>query len=313
MVTDPKWAPSSFPASSPEMRRCPEYVACEGTARIRRLVATAIRLWYKARMQLYVGTSGFSYDAWRGSFYPEDVAASDMLAFYGRHLDAVEINNTFYRMPKPALLEGWAAKVPPAFSFALKAPRRITHIKRLREAGDEVAYLYRVADALGARRGPVLFQLPPFLRKDVELLHEFLATLPAGHQAAVEFRHRSWLDDGVLDVLRAAGAALCVADAGEETDAPLAATAPFGYLRLRREDYDEPALARWAERVHGEPWQNVWVFFKHEDEGIGPALAARFRSLFVDGRSLRVPAWRAGREDAAAAAPRRKRAQRLPR
>ncbi|MEW6270975.1 MAG: DUF72 domain-containing protein [Thermodesulfobacteriota bacterium] len=262
-------------------------------------------------MELRVGTSGFSYDAWRGSFYPEDLPASRMLSFYGRHLEAVEINNTFYRMPKAELLEGWAQQVPAAFSFALKAPRRITHIKKLRDVADEVAHLYRVAGALHERRGPVLFQLPPYLRKDVELLRDFLAALPEAHHAAVEFRHRSWLDDEVLDVLRASDAALCVADAGEDTDAPLAATAPFGYLRLRRQDYDEPALARWAERVHAQPWNGVWVFFKHEDEGIGPALAARFRSLFLDGRSLRVPAWRATREEAAAeAAPRRRRAQR---
>ncbi|HEY8518140.1 MAG TPA: DUF72 domain-containing protein [Candidatus Binatia bacterium] len=249
-------------------------------------------------MELRVGTSGFSYDAWRGAFYPSDLPAKAMLAFYARHLDAVEINNTFYRMPKTALLEGWAAQVPDTFSFALKASRRITHIKKLRDVADEVAYLYRVADVLGARRGPVLFQLPPSLQKDVALLRDFLATVPEGHQAAVEFRHRSWLDDEVLGVLQAANAALCVADAGEDTDAPLTATTTFGYLRLRREDYDEAALARWAERVHEQPWQRVWAFFKHEDEGIGPALAARFRSLFVDGRSLAIPPWRATAERA---------------
>ncbi len=262
-------------------------------------------------MDLRVGTSGFSYDAWRGPSNPPDLPAADMLRFYAEHLDAVKINNTFYRMPKAELLEAWAAKVPRHFSFALKASRRITHIKRLRDASDEVAYLYRVAAALGERRGPVLFQLPPHLRRDVPLLCDFLAVLPEGHRAAFEFRHPSWLDDEVYDALRASGAALCVADAGEECDAPLLATASFGYLRLRRQDYDERALAGWAERVRSQPWASVHVFFKHEDEGLGPALAARFRSLFVEGRSLAAPPWRAERQlEAAQAAPRRRRATR---
>jgi uncharacterized protein YecE (DUF72 family) len=262
-------------------------------------------------MDLRVGTSGFSYDAWRGSFYPDDLPAAEMLRFYGEQLDSVEINNTFYRMPKAPVLEGWAEKVPASFSFALKAPRRITHIKKLGGAEDDVAYLYRVAAALGDRRGPVLFQLPPYLRKDASLLRDFVAGLPDGHRAAFEFRHRSWLDEETFDVLRASGAALCVADAGEETDAPLVATAAFGYLRLRREAYDEGALAGWAERVRAQPWERVHVFFKHEDAGVGPALAARFRSLFADGRSLAAPPWRATVERAVAqAAPRRRRAAR---
>jgi uncharacterized protein YecE (DUF72 family) len=262
-------------------------------------------------MQLQVGTSGFSYDAWRGSFYPGDLAAADMLRFYAQHLGAVEINNTFYRMPKASVLEGWAAQVPDGFGFALKAPRRITHIKKLRDVADEIGYLERTAAALGAHRGPILFQLPPYLRKDVGLLRDFLALLAPDGRSVVEFRHRSWLDDEVFDALQAAGVALCVADAGEEFDAPLRPTASFGYLRLRRQDYDEAALAAWAERVRAQPWQDVQVFFKHEDEGIGPALAARFRSLFVDGRSLRAPSWRAEVERAASTvAPRRRRAAR---
>jgi uncharacterized protein YecE (DUF72 family) len=257
-------------------------------------------------MDLRVGTSGFSYDAWRGSFYPEDLPAAEMLRFYGEQLDSVEINNTFYRMPKEPVLAGWAEKVPESFSFALKAPRRITHVRKLAGAADEVAYLYRVAGALGERRGPVLFQLPPYVRKDLGLLRDFLALLPDGHRSAFEFRHPSWLDDGTWDVLRARGAALCVADAGEETDAPLVATASFGYLRLRREAYDERTLAGWVERVRAQPWQGVHVYFKHEDAGVGPALAARFRALFVGGRSLAAPPWRAALEQAAAPAARRR-------
>jgi uncharacterized protein YecE (DUF72 family) len=257
-------------------------------------------------MQLQVGTSGFSYEPWRGSFYPADLPAAGMLRFYARHLDAVEINNTFYRMPKAAVLEGWASQVPAGFRFALKAPRRITHIKKICDVADDVAYLGKVAAALGDGRGPTLFQLPPYLRKDAALLRDFLALLPEDDRAVLEFRHPSWLDDEVYDVLRGAGVALCVADAGEEFDAPLLATASFGYLRLRRQDYDEAALASWAERIRAQPWQQVMVFFKHEDEGIGPALAARFRALFVEGRSLRAPAWRAEVEQAASA-PRKRR------
>jgi uncharacterized protein YecE (DUF72 family) len=260
-------------------------------------------------MQLHAGTSGFSYDAWLGSFYPPDLPGSEMLRFYGQRLATVEINNTFYRMPKASVLEGWSAQVPAGFVFALKASRRITHIKKLREVADDVAYLYRVAAALADRAGPVLFQLPPYLRKDLPLLRDFLALLPPGHRAALEFRHRSWLDDEVYEALRAADASLCVADAGEECDAPLLATASFGYLRLRRQDYDEAALTRWAERVRVQPWQSAFVYFKHEDAGIGPALAERFQALFSDGRSLRAPAWRAG-TDQPVAPPRRRRASR---
>ena len=268
-------------------------------------------------MELHVGTSGFSYEKWRGSFYPEDLASGEMLRFYAGQLSSVEINNTFYRMPKRALLEGWSRQVPPQFVFALKAPKRITHIKKLREVADDVTYLHRVAASLAEHRGPILFQLPPYLRKDVPLLRDFLALLPDDPRAVIEVRHRSWLDDEVYEVLRGHAAALCIADAGEEFDAPLLATASFGYLRLRREGYDEAALASWAARVHEQPWQRVFVFFKHEDAGVGPALAARFRSLFVDGRSLAVPPWRATVPEpqpaaigAAVPAPRRRRTTR---
>ena len=262
-------------------------------------------------MQWNVGTSGFSYDEWAGSFYPEDLPGAERLAYYAERLPSVEINNTFYRMPKPALLDGWAGQVPNDFALALKAPRRITHIKKIRDVADDVGYLDKVASSLGEHRGPILFQLPPYLRKDVALLRDFLALLPPGCRAVLEFRHASWLDDEVYEALRAARVALCVADAGEDFDAPLLATAPFGYLRLRRQDYDEATLASWAERIRTQPWQDVMVFFKHEEAGIGPALAARFRSLFVDGRSLRAPAWRADADrPAATAAPPRRRASR---
>ena len=250
-------------------------------------------------MQLFVGTSGFAYPAWRGSFYPEALPAARMLRFYAERLPAVEINNTFYRMPKPALLEGWAQQVPEGFAFALKASRRITHHKRLVDAGDELAYLYGAAAALGARRGPILFQLPPHLKKDLPRLQAFLAALPNDHRAAFEFRHPSWFEDDVLSALREREAALCIAESGEAGDAPLAVTAEFGYLRLRREDYDEAGIARWGETIAARPWTSTYVFFKHEDAGAGPALAARFASLF----EARAP--RPARPAAGAATPQR--------
>jgi uncharacterized protein YecE (DUF72 family) len=231
-------------------------------------------------VQVFVGTSGFAYPAWRGSFYPEGLPAAQMLRWYAERLPAVEINNTFYRMPKPALLEGWATQVPEGFRFALKASRRITHLKRLADAQEDVAYLYGAARALGERRGPILFQLPPHLRKDLARLQSFLAALPDDHRAAFEFRHPSWFEDDVLDALREREAALCVAESGEPGDAPLAATADFGYLRLRRERYGEADLEHWVRQVRLQPWDRAFVFFKHEDAGAGPALAARFAAIF---------------------------------
>ncbi len=239
-------------------------------------------------MDLLVGTSGFAYKEWKGSFYPEKFPASGMLRFYAERLPAVEINNTFYRMPKPAVLEGWAAQVPEGFRFVLKASRRITHHKRLKDAEDEVGFLYRTAATLGERLGAILFQLPPYLHKDLARLERFLAGLPSAHAAAFEFRHPSWFEDDVVDRLRDAGAALCCADTGEGNDAPLAATAEFGYLRLRRTGYDEAELGRWVQRISAQPWERAFVFFKHEDAGVGPALAARFQTLYLARAPRRV-------------------------
>lgn len=231
-------------------------------------------------MRLRTGTSGFSYPAWTGHFYPSGTKRPDMLAFYASRLGAVEINNTFYRMPKPDLLERWRAAAPEGFRFALKASRRITHHQRLRDAADSVDYLFRTADVLGERLGPFLFQLPPWLRRDVDRLAGFLEILPRGMRAAFEFRHASWFDDDVFALLEDAGAALCIADAGGDHDAPVVATADFGYLRLRRQDYDLAALRSWAETTRLQPWREAYVFFKHEDEGAGPRMAGEFEALF---------------------------------
>jgi uncharacterized protein YecE (DUF72 family) len=230
-------------------------------------------------VRVFVGTSGFSHDEWKGSFYPTDLTKDRMLAHYATELPSVEINNTFYRMPKPAVIAQWASAVPGDFRFALKASRRITHIGRLRDAGDPLAYLFSTLSGLGDRLGAVLFQLPPNLRRDDALLSDFLALLPEGCTAAMEFRHASWLDDAVFDALRRSGVALVLGDPEDaDSAAPLVATADFGYLRLREAEYDEASIVGWAERIGELPWQRAFVYFKHET--LGPAYAARLLSCF---------------------------------
>ncbi len=227
-------------------------------------------------MKCWVGTSGFSYKEWKGSFYPEDLSNDGMLAYYGERLNAVEINNTFYRMPKRTVLADWASKVPDDFSFVLKASRKITHFRRLKGTQDELGYLVDVSGELGARLGPMLFQLPPNLKIDVERLRDFVSLFPAGLRAAFEFRHDSWFADETYTVLSDAGAALVVADTEAVEPAEVVATAPYGYLRLRRADYGPDDVARWARVVSDQDWEDAFVFFKHEDAGAGPALAERF-------------------------------------
>jgi uncharacterized protein YecE (DUF72 family) len=233
-------------------------------------------------MHVACGTSGFSYKEWRGSFYPDDLPADAYLRYYAARLAAVEINNTFYRMPKAQVLAGWTAEVPAGFTFVLKASQRITHRKRLKDCAEELAYYHQQAGALGPALGATLFQLPPNLKLDLPRLADFLALLPAGQRAALECRHPSWFDDAVYDLLRRHGVALVHAEfAPEESDlvVPLVATADFGYLRLRGARYDDAALAAWAERVRAQPWATAFVFFKHEDGGIGPRLATTIQTL----------------------------------
>jgi uncharacterized protein YecE (DUF72 family) len=229
-------------------------------------------------VRLWPGTSGFSYKEWKGSFYPEDLPDSGMLSWYAERFPSVEINNTFYRMPTRKLLEGWAEQVPTDFRFVLKASRKITHQKKLAETAEEVGYLADTSRALGERLGPTLVQLPPYLKKDVPLLEGFLAGLPADFPVALEFRSSSWFDDDVYAALSAAGAALVVSDTGKG-DPPVVRTAPFGYARLRQVEYGEEDLAVWAARLSEPGWDDLYAFFKHEDEGTGPRLAARFREL----------------------------------
>ncbi|MBA8885647.1 DUF72 domain-containing protein [Dokdonella fugitiva] len=216
--------------------------------------------------RLWAGASGYSFKEWKGSFYPTTMKPDGMLAWYAARLPTVEINNTFYQMPKASVLETWAATTPQGFRFAIKAPRRITHDARLEvdAAADSVIYLYRTLESLGAKRGPVLFQLPPFIRKDLSRLRDFLAVLPGDHRAAFEFRHASWFDDGVYALLQGAGAALCLSEREDDAPPPLVETAPWGYVRLRLEDYPDDELGRWAQRLRATSWTDAYVYFMHE-------------------------------------------------
>ena len=237
-------------------------------------------------VKAWIGTSGFSYPEWKGNFYPEKMAAKDMLKFYAGRFPTVEINNTFYRMPREALLLGWAEQVPEHFAFVIKASKRITHDRRLKDCEELLRYLFGVVDVLGPRLGPLLFQLPPNFKKDVPRLTSFFDAMPGRRRVAVEFRHASWFDDEVFAVLRGRGAALCVADTGEEPVAPLVATADWGYLRLRRENFSSAELRDWARRIREQPWSDAFVFLKHEEEGKGPKLAAQLME-FVGGEGVR--------------------------
>jgi uncharacterized protein YecE (DUF72 family) len=233
---------------------------------------------------MHVGTSGFNYPEWRGTFYPEKLPAARMLTYYAERFSTVEINYTFYRLPTEKVVDGWAAQVPESFSFTLKAPRRITHDKRLVEVDDTAARFFEVAMRLGPRLATLLFQLPPTFKKDPARLDAFLSRLPRGVRAAFEFRHESWWDDEVYTVLRAHGVALCVADS-DTRHTPLVATAEYGYLRLRDEGYSPTDLARWATDAAAVPdWREVFVYFKHEAQGLGPAFAATFRDAWPAGR-----------------------------
>jgi uncharacterized protein YecE (DUF72 family) len=229
---------------------------------------------------VFVGTSGYSYPEWRGTFYPAKWPAARMLAFYAEAFATVELNNTFYRMPTATAAAGWARETPPSFVFALKAPRRITHEARLRDVAEPLRYFLETVRALGPKLGPLLFQLPPNFRKDAGRLGDLLAMIPAPFRVALEVRHASWLDDQIFALLRARNAALCIADT-EAGSTPAVATADFGYLRLRDRDYGPDALRAWAETARRSEWREAFVYFKHEESGTGPALARALGALLV--------------------------------
>jgi uncharacterized protein YecE (DUF72 family) len=222
----------------------------------------------------WVGTSGFQYSEWKGTFYPEDMPAAKMLPFYSRRFSTTEINYTFHRIPAPKTIENWCKLTPETFKFSLKAPQKITHFARLRNCDDTVDYFYDVVAGLGNRLGPILFQLPPNLKKDIPLFQHFTECLPASIRAAFEFRDPSWFDDEVFTVLRKRNVCLCLADS-EKLTTPFNATADWGYLRLRREDYQDADVTRWAETLQTQNavWSDVFVYFKHEESGTGPKLA----------------------------------------
>jgi uncharacterized protein YecE (DUF72 family) len=235
-------------------------------------------------MRVWVGTSGYSFAAWKGSFYPEDLPAKGMLRYFGERLRAVEINNTFYQLPKPAVVHGWAAQVPQDFRFAIKASQKITHFKRLSGVEEETAYLLRTIEPLAERLGPLLVQLPPNFKRDEGRLSAFLGRLrelaPAT-RAAFEFRHPSWAEETIRNLVQEAGGAIGDADTDEMPLAQLSPGASWGYLRLRRQAYAEDDLERWRDRLLTTGWSEAFVFFKHEDEGLGPRLAAKFQGYFA--------------------------------
>ena len=223
---------------------------------------------------IWIGTSGYNYPEWKGSFYPSDLAAAKMLPYYAARFPTVEINYTFYRMPTEKLVAGWAEQVPSPYKFTLKAPRRITHDSRLKDAGESTARFLDVAATLGDKLGTLLFQLPPFLRKNVELLDGFLPLLPPGTRAAFEFRHESWFDEDVFGRLAAKNIAVCIADS-EKLSTPVRVTADYAYFRLRDEGYRPDDIRRWADTIatSAAGCKDVFVYFKHEESGKGPEFA----------------------------------------
>lgn len=231
-------------------------------------------------MKTWIGTSGFQYTEWKGNFYPEDLPASKMLAYFAERLSTTEINYTFHRIPSPKTIENWLAQTPEQFRFALKAPQKITHFAKLRDCKDTLEYFCRVIAQLGDRLGPVLFQLPPSFKKNTDILSSFLRELPT-MRAAFEFRHESWLDEEVFALLRSSNIALCIADT-EKLSTPRVITADYGYVRLRREDYSSDDVAGWTKFVRDNEanWQDAFVYFKHEEAGIGPKLAKEMRAFF---------------------------------
>ena len=230
-------------------------------------------------MNFWIGTSGFQYSEWKGNFYPEDLATAKMLPFYAERFRTTEINYTFHRIPAQKTIENWKAQTSEKFRFALKAPQKITHWAKLRDCSDTLEYFCKIVTDLDERLGPVLFQLPPTFKKDTDVLNSFLRELPS-MRAAFEFRHESWFDDEIFELLKSRNVTLCIADT-DSIATPENITADYGYLRLRREDYTGDDVKRWSEfvREQGANWSDVFVYFKHEESGIGPKLARQMIDL----------------------------------
>ncbi|HEU4833235.1 MAG TPA: DUF72 domain-containing protein [Pyrinomonadaceae bacterium] len=230
-------------------------------------------------MTLYVGTSGYSYKEWKGSFYPEKIPAKDMLAYYASRLHAVELNNTFYRMPQPGMIDNWKSQVPENFRFSVKAPQVITHFRRLKDAAPQTRIMLKTISALEDRLGAVIFRLPEDMKRDLKRLEMFLKVLPEYTPAVFDFRHPTWFDDEVVELLRSQKRVFCISDIEELPASYTYRTADWGYVRLRRERYTEAELIQWIKRIKAQKWKNTYVFFKHEDEGTGPKLAEQFVRL----------------------------------
>lgn len=230
-------------------------------------------------MRILTGMSGFAYREWKGLFYPEGISHGDMLGYYATQFPVVEINATFYRMPTEKVLADWAGQVPEGFRFTIKASRRITHDHRLQDADSLIAYLFQTTAALGGKRGPVLFQLPPNMKKDMDRLRGFLKLLPRAAAVALECRHSSWFDDEVYAALMEREIALVVAEQ-EDWATPIHATAPWGYVRLHRPGYTDEALRTWLDRIRSQGWTEACVFFQHEEEIAGPGIGLKFRDLY---------------------------------
>ncbi|HYB34260.1 MAG TPA: DUF72 domain-containing protein [Steroidobacteraceae bacterium] len=234
-------------------------------------------------MKTWIGTSGYNYPEWKGSFYPEKMPAAKMLPFYAQAFSTVEINYTFYRIPNQKTLAGWDRETPEGFRLTLKAPKRITHIAKLRNCAELLEYFLKTAATLGPKLGAILFQLPPYFRKDLAVLDQFLALMPPGCCAAFEFRHASWMDAQVFARLRARNLALCIADS-EKFSTPVEITASYGYFRLRDEGYMPDDLKRWAGVIHATTaaCSDVYVYFKHEEAGKGPQFARLLRDALAE-------------------------------
>src|SRR6266571_6302689 len=233
-------------------------------------------------MKSWIGTSGFQYTAWKGTFYPETLPASKMLPFYAERFSTTEINYTFRRIPSGKTIEDWFNVTPAHFKFSLKAPQKVTHFAKLRDCADTLRYFYQVILDLEDKLGPVLFQLPPAFKKDAPLLASFLNDIPSRSRAAFEFRHTSWFDDEVFALLKNKNMALCIADS-EKLSTSVVVTADYGYLRLRREDYQAVDITRWAKEISakGNIWSDAFVYFKHEESGTGPKLATEMLKLLL--------------------------------
>jgi len=234
-------------------------------------------------MKIHVGTSGYAYKEWKGKFYPEKVSPKEMLRHYSGRLNTVEINNTFYHMPTENVLASWAEQVPDDFVFTLKAPQVITHMKRLKNVAEETEYLFRTLSVLDRKLVPVLFQFPGSFHADHPALKDFLDLIPGNMSCAFEFRHPSWLDIEILDLLSERGYSLCTADTDENPANEIISTATWGYLRLRRSDYTDVDLSQWMKKILSQKWKMAFVFFKHAEEAKGPGMAVRFRELADSG------------------------------